>query len=77
MTCDQVRPLLETFTARELGWGTAWRVRRHLAACPACASELAATRRLDKRIRLWRHVPAPPGVFDWSLPPGAKVEGHW
>lgn len=59
MTCDQTQPLLEAFTARELGWGMAWRVRRHLAACPACASELAETRRLDSRVRAWRDVPAP------------------
>ena len=59
MTCDQVWPLLEAFTAHELGWGTAWRVRRHLAACPACASELAETSRLDARVRAWRDVPAP------------------
>ena len=62
MTCDQVRPLLEAFTAHELGWGTAWRVRRHLAACPLCAAELAATRLLDNRVRAWRDVPAPAGL---------------
>ena len=62
MTCDQVRPLLEAFAAHELGWGTAWRVRRHLAACPACASELAETRRLDAHVRAWRDVTAPVGL---------------
>ena len=62
MTCDQVWPLLEAFTAHELGWGTAWRVRRHLAACPACASELAATRVLDNHVRAWRDVSAPAGL---------------
>jgi len=62
MTCDQVQPLLEAFTDRTLGRGTAWRVRRHLAACPACASELAGTRLLNSRVRLWRDVSAPAGL---------------
>ena len=59
MTCDQTQPLLDAFADCELGWGTAWRVRRHLAACPACVAELAETRRLDSRVRAWRDVPAP------------------
>ncbi len=59
MTCDQIQPLLDAFTAHELGWGTAWRVRRHLAACPACTAELAEIHRLDSRVRAWRDVPAP------------------
>ena len=62
MTCDQIQPLLEMFADRTLGWGTAWRVRRHLAACPACAAELAETRRLDSRVRAWRDVAAPAGL---------------
>ena len=59
MTCDQTQPLLDAFAARELGWGTARRVRRHLAACPACASELAELQRLTARVRAWRDVSAP------------------
>ena len=62
MTCDQIQPLLDAFAAHELGWGTAGRVRRHLAACPACAAELAETRRLDSRVRAWRDVLAPAGL---------------
>ena len=62
MTCDQTQPFLDAFAARELGWGTAWRVRRHLAACPACAAELAETRCLDSHARAWRDVPAPAGL---------------
>ena len=62
MTCDQTQPLLDAFADRELGWGTAGRVRRHLAACPACAAELAETRCLDSRVRAWRDVPAPAGL---------------
>ena len=62
MTCDQTQPLLNAFAAHELGWGTAWRVRRHLAACPACTAELAETRRLDSRVRAWRDVSAPAGL---------------
>ncbi len=59
MTCDQTQPLLEAFADGELGWGTAWRVRRHLAGCAACASELAEIRQLDRRVHAWRDVPAP------------------
>lgn len=62
MTCDQTQPFLEAFANHKLWWGTAWRVRRHLAACPACAAELTETRRLDARTRLWRDVPAPAGL---------------
>ncbi len=72
MTCDQTQPLLEAFADGELGWGTAWRIRRHLAACPACASELAGTRQLDAHVRAWRDVPAPAGLqsrIAAALPP--------
>ncbi len=62
MTCDQTQPLLEAFADGELGWGTAWRVRRHLARCAACAAQLAETRQLDARARAWRDVPAPAGL---------------
>jgi len=59
MNCDQMQPLLEAFAGGELGWGTAWRVRRHLAACPACTEEFAEIRQHDRRLRAWRDVPAP------------------
>ena len=62
MTCDQTQPLLEAFADGELGWGTAWRVRRHLAACPACTSELAELQQLAAHVRAWRDVPAPTGL---------------
>ena len=62
MTCDQTQPLLDAFADRELGWGTAGRVRRHLAVCPACAAELAEARLLESRVRAWRDVPAPAGL---------------
>ena len=62
MTCDQIQPLLEAFTDRTLGWGTVWRVRHHLAACPPCASDLAEIRRFDSRVHAWRDVAAPAGL---------------
>jgi len=62
MTCDQTQPLLEAFAGGELGWRTAWRVRRHLAGCAACAAQLAEIRQLDARARAWRDVPAPAGL---------------
>ena len=64
MTCEQTQPLLEAFADNDLGWGTAHRVRRHLAGCAGCASELAEVRRLDARVRVWREVPAPAGLGD-------------
>lgn len=76
MTCDQTQPLLEAFADGELGWGTAWRVRRHLARCAACAAPLAEIRQLDCRVRAWRDVPAPAGLGDRiaaALPPPLPV----
>lgn len=62
MTCDQIQACLEAFAGGELGWGTAWHVRRHLAGCAACAAQLAEIRQLDRRARAWRDVPAPTGL---------------
>ncbi len=76
MTCDQTQPLLEAFADEELGWWAAWRVRRHLAACPACASEVAELQRLTARIRAWRDVPAPAHLQSQiaaALPPAPPV----
>ena len=75
MTCDQTQPLLEAFADGELGWGTAWRVRRHLAGCEACAAELAEIRRLDARVRAWRDMPAPAHLQSQiaaALPPAPR-----
>ncbi len=72
MTCDQTQPLLEALIDRELNWGTAWRVRRHLAECPACASELVDSQRLSSRVHAWRDVSAPAGLGERiaaALPP--------
>ncbi len=62
MNCDQTQPLLEAFADGELGWGTTWRVRRHLVGCPDCAAELAELQHLDARVRAWRDVSAPAGL---------------
>lgn len=62
MNCDQTQPLLEAFADGELGWGTARRIRRHLAGCPACTAELAEVRHLTARVHTWRDVPAPAGL---------------
>ena len=72
MTCDQTAPLLDAFADRELGWATARRVRRHLAACPACTDALAETRQLTARAQAWRDVPAPAALQSHiaaALPP--------
>ncbi len=76
MTCDQTQTCLEAFAGGELGWGMAWRIRRHLAGCAACAAQLAETRHLDSRVRAWRDVPTPAGLGDRiaaALPPPLPV----
>ena len=59
MTCQHAGPLLNALADRELSFWQAVRVRRHLAACAACATELAAIQRLDAEVHAWRDVPAP------------------
>lgn len=62
MTCDQIQPLLDAFADGELEWGTAWRIRHHLAECSACALELAELRQIATQVRAWRDVTAPAGL---------------
>ncbi len=64
MTCDQIQLLLEAFADRQLGWGTAWRVRRHLVGCGLCAAEMAEIQAMTSRVRVWRDVSAPAGLED-------------
>ena len=51
MRCEDFRHLLILADDGELGPLAAWRVRRHLAACPDCAAERAEFARLDARLR--------------------------
>lgn len=62
MTCEQTLPLLDAFADGELGWGNAWRVRRHLAGCAACTAELAEIQHLGSRVQAWNDVSAPAGL---------------
>jgi hypothetical protein len=74
MNCDQTQPLLDSFADGELGWGTARRVRRHLAACAVCAAELAEIRQMNRRVLAWQDAPAPAGLqsrIAAALPPVA------
>ena len=74
--CDQIQPHLEAFVDGELGWWMAWRVRRHLAGCGACASELAELQQIGRRARAWRNIPAPSGLqsrIAAALPPAAPL----
>ena len=61
MTCEEIQSQLDAYADGELGWGAAWCVRRHLAGCKACASELTAIRNLVSRVRVWREIAAPAG----------------
>jgi hypothetical protein len=59
MTCTQSQILLDAYADAELGHITAFRVRRHLAGCPACAAQLDAVQRLNASVHAWRDIPAP------------------
>ena len=59
MNCDNARQQLNALADGEFPPWAAWRLRRHLAHCPACASELVAISQLTRRVRAWRDVPAP------------------
>lgn len=74
MTCEETQSQLDAYADRELGWGAAWGVRRHLTGCKACASELAAIRSLLTRVRVWRDSAAPADLHSQiaaALPPFA------
>lgn len=62
MTCNQTQFILEALAEGKLGWGASRRVRRHLAGCASCAAELAQIQQLDRRVRAWGDVSAPPGL---------------
>ena len=59
MTCQHIEPQLNALADRELNPWQAARVRRHVAACPACAAEYADIQRLDASVQAWRDAPAP------------------
>ncbi len=77
MTCRHAEPLLNALADHELSRWQAARVRRHLAACPACAAEYAAIQRLDASVQARRDVPAPsahgPRIAA-ALPPSAAFQ---
>ena len=79
MTCDQTQTLLDAYADHALNAWQALRVRRHLAACPACAAQYADIQRLDASVQAWRDVPAPSGLGPRilaALPPSAILQTH-
>ena len=77
MICQHAELQLNALADRELPPWQALRVRRHLAACPACAAEYADIRRLGASVQAWRDVPAPPALGPRilaALPPSAAFQ---
>jgi anti-sigma factor RsiW len=63
MEPDRYAPLLSAALDGELGWFRRWRMARHLADCPSCATKLEELQAMQTAIRatLTRHR-APPGL---------------
>ena len=76
MTCTQAEPQLNALADRALPLWQAARVRRHLAACPACAAHLASIQRLDTAVRTWNDALLPDMLgprIAAALPPSAAL----
>ena len=67
MSCDTTRDALLNYSNGETGPLHTWVLRRHLAACPGCAEELAALRRFEATLR--RADLVPPEVVSVPTPP--------
>lgn len=68
MHCKLVQADLLDFANRETSAARAWAIRRHIAACPKCASELAALQDFQASLRRADLVPpetvaAPPRLY--------------
>src|SRR4051812_28444095 len=50
MICERVRSLIDAYTTDELDLPAALEVEGHLAACPACASELESLQELRRTV---------------------------
>ncbi len=77
MTCRHAELQLNALADNELPPWQASRVRRHLAACPACAAQLAEIKRLGASVQAWRNVPAPSNLgprIAAALPPSAAFQ---
>ncbi len=77
MNCTQTEPLLNALADHALPFWQAFRVRRHLAACPTCMAEFNAIQRLDTAVRAWNDglLPAALGTqIAAALPPSAALQ---
>lgn len=59
MNCPQAELQLNALADHELPPWQALRVRRHVAACPACAAEYADIQRFDASVQAGRDIPTP------------------
>ena len=71
MKCESNAEKLSALADGELTGWTAWRLRRHIAACPSCAEELVGWQRMNAALRAVDTVPtavrSPFGANNTSL----------
>jgi anti-sigma factor (TIGR02949 family) len=63
LQCEEALDLLEPFLDGDLDAGDADRLRGHLAACPACAAELAFAERVQRELRALPQPECPPELL--------------
>ena len=61
---------LTDFVTGRLAWGTAWRLRRHLAGCTECRTHWEQTRQIWTSLQGMASAPVPQTVHD-------RVVGRW
>lgn len=74
--CDEVREILEPYLDGDLPRDEAERVRTHVAACAACAAELALAEAIQRELRALPQLDCPPAVLERiraAGPPAAEV----
>lgn len=64
MTCDEALDWIEPFVDGDLESEEADRLRSHLAACQACAGELALAERIQKELRALPQPDCPPEILE-------------
>jgi anti-sigma factor RsiW len=72
-TCDTALDLLEPYVDGDLAAAEAARLRSHLESCPACAAELALTRRIQRELRSLPQLDCPPEIVERARRQGAEV----
>ncbi len=68
MSCNTIRPYLLDFANHETSVLRSWTIRRHLAACPKCATELTALQEFQTTLRRADLVPPETATPPLRLP---------